>query len=403
MKVSESLAGASSGPVPNTDQNRAYVPRSDAGQRGCEGGSEHTEHTEPTPPTSGEPGHVLDEVRQTIQKYCVLPSEDALVAVTLWTAATHLVDEFDHAPRLVVRSPEKRSGKSRLTVDVIGAMVSNPLLTVNASTPYIFRQLDGDVLPTLIIDEADTIFGTKIKAEQNEDLRGLLNAGFQRGLSFGRTVGPTHTPTDFPTFAMAALAGIKRLPDTIEDRAVVVPMQRRTAGESVAKYRNRRDGPLLAQVRDRLGDWAEQIREQIRDHIPEDLGVDDRPADVWEPLVAVADMAGGEWPEAARLAARRMTSEAAVEDQDDSDSLQLLRDIRSVLVVDKIKSVDLCRLLRDLEESPWDEERLSPPTLGRKLSPFGLKTRQEPTGKRHRYFHREDFEKVFARYIPPTP
>jgi hypothetical protein len=247
---------------------------------------------------------VLDRVRDAYAQYCILPSVHALIAVVLWTAATHLVAEFHFAPRLVVRSAEKRSGKTRLLEIAAELVPDKPLRMANATLAYVFRALDGNPPPTILFDEADTIFGTKKVAEQNEDLRALLNAGFQRGTPIGRTVGPQHVPTEFETFAFAALAGIGRMPDTIEDRAVVVAMRRRKPSEKVAPYRARRDAPDLQGLRAWTAEWAEQVRDTIRFHEPSNLGVEDRAADVWEPLVAVADMAGGHWPSTARAAAR---------------------------------------------------------------------------------------------------
>jgi hypothetical protein len=81
-----------------------------------------------------------------------------------------------HAPRLVIRAPEKRCGKSRL-LDVIEALCFNPFITVNSSPAAVYRSITDDP-PTMLVDEADTIFGPE--AEANEDLRGLLNAGHQR-------------------------------------------------------------------------------------------------------------------------------------------------------------------------------------------------------------------------------
>ena len=91
----------------------------------------------------------------------------------------------------------------------------------------------------------DAMFGTKKAAEQTEELRALLNAGAERDQPVGRTVGPQHTPVEFNSFAMAALTGIGRLPDTIEDRAVTVAMKRRTDDEKVDAFRKRRDQAAL--------------------------------------------------------------------------------------------------------------------------------------------------------------
>ena len=152
-------------------------------------------------------------------------------------------------------------------------------------------------------------------AEQNEDLRKLLNAGHQRGRPALRCVGPLQTPTEFQTFAMVALAGIGKLPDTITDRAVNISMQRRASGESVSQFRSRRDGPVLAALRDRLAAWAKERIDELSKAEP-DLPVDDRAADTWEPLVAVADAAGGDWPKLARSACRAIESATARANED---------------------------------------------------------------------------------------
>ncbi|NQE89905.1 DUF3631 domain-containing protein [Nocardia terpenica] len=347
---------------------------------------------------------ILDEVRELICRYCVLPSRPALNGVVLWVAATHLVSGFEYAPRLVIRSAEKRSGKSRL-LEVVDGLVHNPLRTVNASVAYVFRSLGIDPPPTLLFDEADTIFGSKKVAENNEELRGLLNAGFQRGMTYGRVSGPNHDPTEFNTYAMAALAGIGRMPDTIEDRAVVVVMRRRKDSEKVKPFRGTRDRPALHSVRDELAQWADQVRERITSYEPADLGVEDRAADVWEPLIAVADMAGGHWPRTARAAAAAMVSAAEDDNDTTSANVKLLADIRDIFAVTGlsfIKSQALCDRLHAIEESPWADWELNPSKLGHRLKEYEIKTRHNPD-KTERGYRRVDFLDAFDRYLPALP
>jgi hypothetical protein len=109
----------------------------------------------------------LDAIRQEIRRYCVLPGEHEYNAVTLWAAATHLVDCFDYAPRLVIRSAVKRSGKSRL-LEVVSEIVRDPLRTSNASTAYIYRALK-DKVRTVLLDEADALFGTRTKPRYTDE------------------------------------------------------------------------------------------------------------------------------------------------------------------------------------------------------------------------------------------
>jgi Protein of unknown function (DUF3631) len=342
---------------------------------------------------------LLDELRATIKRFCVLPGEHELTAVVLWVVLTHLLEKFDYAPRLHIRSVEKRSGKSRL-LTIINGLVYSPLPTANCTTAYIYRSLGGDRPPTLLFDEVDAIFGSKKVAENNEDLRALINAGVERDAPVGRTVGPNHIPAEFETFAMAALAGIGRLPDTIEDRAVVVVMKRRTGGERVEPFRRRRDRGPLHELRDRVAAWADVVREKAGTEYP-DLPIDDRAADVWEPLVSVADLAGGDWPESARAAAVAL-SEASAEDDSRSLNVKLLNDIETLFaeeVVDSfVKSTDLCQQLRKLDESPWNDHELTPSKLGRRLSDnFRIRTRHS-SDKKARGYHRVDFTDAFIRY-----
>ncbi|MFD4368981.1 DUF3631 domain-containing protein [Rhodococcus sp. NPDC058521] len=308
---------------------------------------------------------------------------------------------FEYAPRLVLRSAEKRSGKSRL-LEVLDALVFEPLRAVNATVSYIFRSLDADPPPTLMLDEADTIFGTKVRAEQNEELRGLLNAGFQRGLPFGRTVGPHHMPTEFETFCMAALAGIGKMPDTIEDRAIVVVMRRRKPSETVQPFRTRRDRPALEDLRQSLSEWAAQVIDKATGFEPADLGIEDRAADVWEPLVTVADMAGGRWPALARQAAAALVAEAEEDEEASSLNVRLLADIRDVfasLHASFLKSDALCNQLQQVEESPWKQFELNPSRLGHRLREYGIKTGHN-SAKTERGYRLIDFQDAFERYVP---
>jgi len=153
---------------------------------------------------------LLDRLRETIRQYVILPSTEALDAVVLWIAATHALPAWACAPRLVIRAPEKRCGKSRL-LDLVEAACYNPLITVNASPAAVYRSIGTDDPPTLLIDEYDTIFGPSTPGSA-EDLRGLLNAGHQRNRPALRYDANTHQTERIPTFAMAAMAGIGAAP-----------------------------------------------------------------------------------------------------------------------------------------------------------------------------------------------
>ena len=246
--------------------------------------------------------------------------------MALWIAATHAQPAWAHAPRLVIRAPVKRCGKSRL-LDIVEGTCHAPLITVNASPAAVYRAIGTDVPPTLLVDEADTIFGGK-NADANEDLRGLLNAGHQRNRPAIRWDAGTRSLETIPTFAMAALAGIGAMPDTIEDRAVVIKMRRRAPGEigRPVPAPPRPARPHLGSPPSWTGGSASTWPSSRRAEPA--MPLEDRAADTWEPLIAVADLAGGPWPGLARHAAVALTA-----DQDPrpriSDRIRLLADIRA--------------------------------------------------------------------------
>nr|WP_049577163.1 DUF3631 domain-containing protein [Streptomyces sp. SBT349] len=370
-----------------------------------------------TPASGAEPGalsegaQVLTELQAQIKRFVVMPSEEALTAVTLWVAATHLQPAWQHAPRLAVVGPAKRCGKSRL-LDVVTETVHAPLITVNASAAAIFRSITDEDPPTFLVDEADTLFGTAKAAERNEDLRGLLNAGHQRNRPTLRVTGPEHTPVAFPTFAMAALAGIGDLPDTIMDRSVVIRMRRRAPGESVAAFRTGRDTPALHALRDRLAAWLRPLCAQAEDMEP-DMPVEDRAADTWEPLVIIADLAGSQWPARARAACRAMTAHETGRDADTGLRTRILLDIRGVFAAEgdpsALRTSRLIEQLNSAPEAPWVEHGptgLNARRLGLLLEDYGIRpgNHRFPGGMQAKGYARTQFLDAWARYCPaPVP
>jgi Protein of unknown function (DUF3631) len=346
---------------------------------------------------------LLDALYDVLNTYVVFPGEHAAVAVTCWIAATHAVPAFECAPRLVLTSPEKRCGKSR-ALDIIAGTSHRPLPTSDATVAAIFRSIGDGHPPTLIIDEADAIFGSKKVAEQNEDLRKLLNAGHQRGRPALRCVGKSLTPTEFPVFAMAALAGIGSMPDTITDRAVNISMRRRMRGEEVAPFRSRRDAPVLSKINEELGKWAAAHLDLLH-HLQPDMPVQDRAADTWEPLVAIAEVAGGRWPERIRAACVALVEDADNDDAEESLSITLLSDIKHVFEqagVPFLTSQALVDHLKNLDESPWSDFELNPRKLALRLRRFDISPGHN-TAKTHRGYTREAFHDAFERYLRPNP
>ncbi|MFC5834127.1 DUF3631 domain-containing protein [Nonomuraea insulae] len=343
---------------------------------------------------------LLDRLRAALTRYVILPSSEAADAVTLWIAATHAQPAWAHAPRLVIRGPEKRCGKSRL-LDVVEATCHEPFITVNSSSAAVYRSITEDP-PTMLVDEADTIFGPK--ADGNEDLRGLLNAGHQRNRPAKRYDAATNRVESIPTFAMAALAGIGAMPDTIEDRAVVIRMRRRAPGENAAPYRHRRDRPALRDLAADLNLWLRADLSVLEAAEPS-MPVEDRAADTWEPLVIVADHAGESWPDRARAATLTLTAEADDNGQT-SARVRLLAACRTAFGPDTAlpTSVLLERLKSD-PESEWADHGpagLTAMKLGTMLREYDIRSGniRFPNGMQAKGYQRADFADSWARYCP---
>lgn len=342
---------------------------------------------------------LLDAVAQTLRRYCILPSGHAYTAVTLFIAYTHAAAVFDFAPRLVLTSPEKRSGKTRC-MELIGLMSHQQFQTANASTAALYRSLDEP--RTVLLDEADTIFGTRLKAEQHEDLRGFLNAGFQRGTPVKRWNAAERKTEDLNTFAPVVLAAIGRLPDTVTDQAINISMRRRKSTEIVEPFRISRDSEPLKVLGYELCMWTDEFAAALKRARP-DLPVTDRAADLWEPLVAVADLAEGPWPAAARAAAVALTADAAHADADHSAAHELLVNTRDVLTAiggEFVATETLIAALVAVPESRWADEGLTGRRLAMLLRYYGVHVGRNPsTSKRERGYRRADFRDAFDRYL----
>jgi hypothetical protein len=345
---------------------------------------------------------LLDDLRAFIDRFVVCPNDHALTAVTVWVAHTHLVQHFDSTPRLALLSPEPASGKTRM-LEVIELLVPEPMFALNASPATVYRSIE-DNRPTLLFDEVDTIFTRKGKDDGAEDLRGLLNAGHRRGALIPRCVGPRHEVHKFPVFAAAALAGLGDLPDTLMTRSVIIRMRRRARHERVASFRRREVQPVADDLRDRLVEWAESVGSEVADAWPTmPAGIEDRPADVWEPLLAVADAAGGTWPDKARAACAAMCAEATTNPA--SLGIKLLDDLRTVFGDSiALPTATILDKLVKLDESPWDDLRGKPLDargLANRLRNYGITSIKVKIGGTSSQGYRADaLYDAWQRYLP---
>ncbi|MCK1447754.1 DUF3631 domain-containing protein [Bradyrhizobium sp. 2] len=363
---------------------------------------------------------LLDDVRKFLCRFVSYPSEHASVAHALWIGHAHLMGSWESTPRLAFLSPEPGSGKTR-ALEASELLVPNPVNTMNASPAYLFRKC-GDVEagpPTILFDEIDSIFGPKVKTE-HEDIRAFVNSGHRRGACFGRCVvhGKTVMTEEIQSFAPIALAGLGWLPVTIVSRSVIIRMRRRRPDEKVEPFRHRVHAPVGAELRRRLAEWAGQVAERAELARPEmPPGIEDRNADVWEPLLAVADLVESEWPELARKAAVAFVAASHIAPA--SLNVRLLTDLRTIFlnnleeasraIPEGLPTKAVLAELLALEEAPWKDLKkpLDANQLSRRLQDYdaGSKNlRPDGTNKSQcKGYHLADLADAWRRYLSPIP
>jgi putative DNA primase/helicase len=234
---------------------------------------------------------LLDSIEREFRRYIVLP-KDADIALALWVLHAWTMDAGDISPFLVLVSPTKRCGKTSVLI-ILFYLTPKSELASNITASSLFRYIE-EVRPTLLIDEADSF------VKDNEELRGVLNSGHTKvaaNVIRNVEINGEHKPRRFSTWAAKAIATIRSLADTLEDRSVIITLQRKLRNANVERLR-RRDTEEFQKLRSQAARWAADNFGKLVDPnpvVPEVLN--DRASDNWRPLLAIADLAGGAWPE----------------------------------------------------------------------------------------------------------
>jgi len=378
---------------------------------------------------------LLDELRCTFERFVVLPKWGA-ETLALWTLHTHAFHLRDVSTYIGIESPVKRCGKTTLLA-VLNKLAHRPVLAANISFKAFFRVID-QARPTLLIDETDTFL------PGNDELRGIMNAGYHRETAFvirfvhsgefapgeprdcaapeaespkskaparvarhkSRHAIPASGLARFSCWCPKAMAAIGRLPETLADRCILIRMHRKTSSEKCERLRNLQAASLTGQCARFVLEYRDAIAEG-RPEMP--AALNDRAADIWEPLLALADLAGGAWPDLARQAAVALSG--AVQGQD-SDGLvgALLQDILTCLLMTKSKrmlSRELVEWLNalTLRARPWlpmlKGKEVTELWLSKTLRPYGIQPKNMRNGETvGRGYLGEDFVEIFERYLP---
>ena len=351
---------------------------------------------------------LLDSVRSFYLRFVSYPSVHAVVAHTLWTVHAHMMDAWDSTPRIAFSAPEKASGKTR-ALEVTKLLTPRPILSLNASPAYLIRKMgDAAGLPTVLQDEFDNLFSGK--DTDYRELRALYNAGHRRGEVVGRCVaqGKDQVPVDFPAYCAVALAGIGGLPDTISSRSIIIEMRRRAPDETIEPLRPRIHEKQAKPIYYGLVAWCRYTAKQFTGEYPElPAEIVDRHADMWEPLLVIADAAGGDWPELAREAAVFLVRRG--KEQAITTGVELLQHIREAFgEEDRLWTDKLLAHLHNRDESPWAEDGRRPALNGRRLATrlkqYGIRSKQIKIGGLNRMgYAADDFADAWKRYLDLPP
>jgi putative DNA primase/helicase len=289
---------------------------------------------------------LICDIRDLLHRHIVL-SPGAGWVIAVWCLHSFLLGITEHTPRLAVVSPERGCGKTTL-LDLVGRLVYRPLLASNLSAAATYRVIARH-LPTLIVDEADTFL------RDNEELRGVLNAGHRYDGFVLRVVGEDMEPRRFSVFGPMAIALIGSLPGTLADRSITVRMRRAGTADAVERIANPTHDAAATIVR-KAHRWAEDHRAALTGadpKIPDRMW--NRVANNWRPLFAIAEAIGGQMPAKLIEAAETLIAQGAMDPQ--TTGVMLLQDIRQVFKakrdIDSLTSAELVRELHGIEERPW--------------------------------------------------
>ncbi len=341
---------------------------------------------------------LLNSLEAVFLRYIVLPAH-ATKVLALWILHAWTIDAVDISPYLIIVSPTKQCGKTTLLI-LIYWLTPRSVLASNISGPAAYRFIE-DEMPTLIVDEADSF------VKEDDNMRGILNSGHTKPAAFVircEGEGSKQQPREFSTWCPKVLASIGALADTLMDRSFRIRMRRKTRGEKVQR-RPLRDKPELAELRQKVRRWADDnmaALETAEPNMPDELF--NRLGDNWEPLLAIAELAGDDWWKAAHRAALALTSKSDEGDR----KVELLSDIRNIFEKDRAEwlgSEVLVGKLVDLPETPWAEwtrtgKALSSRGVASMLKEFDIKSKHERDGRK---YYRKDFEEAWDSYLPSFP
>ena len=355
-------------------------------------------------PVSG--GAIISELIGALRDHVILP-DHAYLPVALWILHAHAHDAAQISPICAIISPEKRCGKTTL-LSLLYELTPNPLLAANITAAAVYRAVEA-WRPTLLVDEADTFLA------EREELRGVINSGHNRRSAVVVRVVEVdgeQEPKKFSTWAPKAIAQIKDLPDTLQDRSIAIRLRRKLPGEKVARFRADRV-QHLSDINRRAARWAQDNLDALREmDVEAPTQIHDRAADNWRALLVIAERIGGEWPENARVAALAVegVDADAEPEMEVTDGIRLLADCKEIFKDHGAAELSARQIIDDLcnaDESHWADYRhgkaITEHAFAKLLKPYGIASKMATVGmnKGKKLWRREAFRDAWKRYLSP--
>lgn len=343
---------------------------------------------------------VADEIYQIIKQH-IACTDAVVIAVTLWIIFTWVLEASHIAPIAWINAPEKRCGKSQL-LTLIALMSKRSLPSSNITAAALFRCIEK-YNPTLIIDEVDTF------VNDNEDLRGVLNAGHSRDNPYIiRCAGDDNEPKEFFVYGPKALSGIGKISGTLMDRSISLTLRRKLSNEHRERVRDlSRD--TTNTIKAKLARWSDDNLLAIKEAAPTlPQSINDRMQDNWEILLKVAAVLSDEWLKRAYSACIDISG---IEHDEPSLNEQLLMDIRVVFELKRAKRIFSDKLIAALCADPemnWSTYNRGKPItqkqVSNRLGEYGVSPKQMRIGNENRRgYDIACFQDTFKRYLPVTP
>jgi hypothetical protein len=345
-------------------------------------------------------GFLLERIENFLRRFVRFTDEresHEVCVLALYVLHTWALDGAHATPYLHIKSPAKRAGKTRL-LEVLQSVCRDSIRASSITASAVFQLIEAK-RPTLLIDEVDAIFSAR--GEYTDALRGVLNDGYKPG---GVAIRGTQEgePREFSTWCPKVLAGIENatLPDTITDRCLVISLERKLKSEPLERLRARKIEASTQEMRDRLNDWAMLAVDRLAEFEVETLdSISDRAEEIAEPLLAIAEDAGGDWPARARSAVLALADQDSGGDDHGTLLLAKLHELFGPVSI--LSTKEIVKGLREDETLPFAE--VNAQQVAKLLAPYGIRPHQIKFQQDNmRGYRRRQFERVWEHYLTPA-